>query len=262
MNHQSKTRRFLFCLLQACGIGLLAGSWASAAFAAGPTLRAFGPAASPTSRAFGPAAGGAGSGATASPASYLPDLYLDNGVRIGGTYLPYVSAGAPTVRSSVMIHSPNGVNGLGCRFPLSFGIRNSGTGPTPSSFDVYVYIRQGQRTVNSVGYSMNLLQPGTVESEQGGFDVLPGSYGLALAIDPYHRVKQLKSGDKTYLIKFNAVCGNGIFSPPGGPAMHMPAPTKNPGPGGHAGASGRPAMRNPGPGQFGRPAMRQPGPGQ
>jgi hypothetical protein len=255
MNHKSKTRRFLFCLLQACGIGLLAGSWASAAIAAGPL----------PPPAFGPAAAGAGSATMARPAVSLPDLYLDNGVRIGGTYLPYVSSGTPTVRSSVMIHSPSGMNGLGCRFPLSFGIRNIGSGPTPSSFDVLVAIRQGpqgQRTVNSVVYSMNPLNPGSVDTGNGSFDVLPGSYGFWLVIDKYHRVKQVHSGDKTYLIKFNAVCGNGIFSPPGGPAMHMPAPTKNPGPGGHAGASGRPAMRNPGPGQFGRPAMRNPGPGQ
>jgi hypothetical protein len=231
IRHESRSDRkslaFLFCALQAGAIGLLAGSGFSAAIAA--PLSA-GPAAS---RALGPAGGGAGSAAsTAAPDAALPEVVLEGGgVYIGSTYLPYVSNGPPTVHSTVMINNPNRQTGVGCRFPVSFRLKNIGGSPTPSSFDLMFSITQGppfvegQPAVASVGFSMNQLNPGDVGSENSGFDALPGNYGFRLIVDKYHRFRQAGSTGAGWLIAFKVACGNGVFAPrPGVPAVHNVAP--------------------------------------
>jgi hypothetical protein len=232
-----KSVAFPVRLLQTCAIGLLAVSWISAAIAA--PLSA-GPA---SSRALGPAAGRPGSSAasTAAPEAVLPDVLLEGGgVNIGSTYLPYVSSGPPTVHSTVMINSPNGTRGLGCRFPVSFRLKNVGGSPTPSSFDVYFSIIQGppfamgEPVITSVGFAMNQLNPGAIGSENSGFDILPGSYGFRLSVDPHHRFKQAGPPDRAWLFAFKVTCGNGVFAPaPGGPAAHIAAPGAAIGPGSH-----------------------------
>ena len=241
MKHESRSLRksvaSLFCLLQACAIGLLAASGISAAIAAPVSA---GPA---PSRALGPAAGRPGSAAsTAAPQALLPDVMLEGGgVNIGSAYLPYVSSGAPTLHSSVMINSPNGRSGVGCRFPISFRLKNMGGAPTPYSFDVYFSIIQGppfvpgQPAITSVGFAMNRLNPGGIGSENSGFDILPGSYGFRLTVDPQHRFKQAGPSDRAWLFAFKVTCGSGVFAPhPSVPAGHIVAPGAASSPGSHA----------------------------
>jgi hypothetical protein len=169
----------------------------------------------------------------------LPDVMLEGGgVTIGSTYLPYVSSGPPNVHSAVMINSPNGRSGLGCRFPVSFKLKNIGGAPTPYSFDVYFSVIQGppfvtgQPAITSVGFAMNQLNPGAIGSENSGFDILPGSYGFYLTVDPHHRFKQAGPSDRGWLFAFKVTCGSGVFAPqPSVPAGHIVAPGAAIGPG-------------------------------